>query len=261
MTEHDQTTFHNGELVTEDTHSDASDETTPVEPDNGADFRVEAKPGALEVNTELRAAVEQHGHVLGFNSHTQAIAYADQLSATGGDLRLQAVAPNGPADIDAYLLADHNPSITEPATINGDTWTFDVGANLYGTLGEALLTATPKPHALLYYVKQDLDVDDTDTEHRLTVDVETDCVISLPDEQSDERNQWNPDCKLIARNGWNGPILETYYCEIKTGDASFERTQRDTMQLLAEDKRVLNIRVLIDDLPDQYSLRIHEVTP
>jgi hypothetical protein len=261
MTEHKQTTFHNGELVAEDTRSDAAGETNPVEPGNGTGFRVEAKPGALEVNTELRTAVDQHGHTLEFTSRTQATTYADQLSANGGDLRLQAAAPNDPTDVDAYLLADHNPSIKEPATINGDTWTFDVGANLFGTLGEAILTATPKSHALIYFIKQDLNLNDTALDHGLTVDVETDCAITRPGDQSGDRNLWYPDCKLIARDGWNGPHLETYYCEIKTGDASFERAQLETMQALAETERVLKIRVLIDDLPDQYSLRIHEVNP
>lgn len=33
------------------------------------------------------------------------------------------------------------------------------------------------------------------------------------------------------------------------------------MRQLAAESRVLKVRVLIDDLPDQYSVRIHEVEP
>ncbi|WP_238593261.1 hypothetical protein [Natronobacterium lacisalsi] len=65
----------------------------------------------------------------------------------------------------------------------------------------------------------------------------------------------------MARDGWNGDVLERYYCEIKTGNASFERSQMETMRELATEERVLKIRVLIDDVPDQYSLRIREVEP
>ncbi|NHN60471.1 MULTISPECIES: hypothetical protein [Halorussus] len=54
-------------------------------------------------------------------------------------------------------------------------------------------------------------------------------------------------------------MLERYYCEIKTGNASFERSQVDAVKALARKERVLKIRVIIENLPDQYSLRIHEV--
>lgn len=70
-----------------------------------------------------------------------------------------------------------------------------------------------------------------------------------------------PDCCVVARDGWNGEALERYWCEIKTGNASFERSQADVMRRLAAEERVLKIRVSIDDLPDQYSVRIHEVEP
>ena len=158
-------------------------------------------------------------------------------------------------------LADHTPAIKEPAEINGDTWTFDVGANLNLTLGEAILTATPKPHALIYFVKQDLNINDAAREQRLRVEVETDCTLVVPTSDDGTQHRWFPDCKIIARDGWNGPVQETYYCKIKTGNASFERSQLSAVLALADNERVLKIRVLIDELPDQYSLRIHELTP
>ena len=260
MTEHKQAKFHNGELVATDEQSGSSVDTSHIEPGSGKGYRVEAKPGALEVNAALRADVEKHGNPLEFNSEHTATVYTDQLSGTDGDLRLQTAAPNDPRDIEAYLLADHTPAIKEPSETNGDTWTFDVGANLYGTIGEAILTGTPKPHALIYFVKQDLNINDAAREQRLRVEVETDCALVVPTSDDGTQHRWYPDCKIIARDGWNGPVLETYYCEIKTGNASFERSEMNAMRTLAGDERVLKIRVLIDVLPDQYSLRIHEET-
>lgn len=260
MTEYDQPRFRDGEWVPEDCERSIVS-ADAVEPFKDTGFRVEIKPDALEVNASLRTAVEDHGSILEFGSRSQSERYAVQLSASSGNLRIQAAAPNDPSDVDAYLLADHNPSVTEPASKTGDTWTFDVGANLYGTLGEAILTSTPKPHALTYYVRQDLDVADEALTSELKVDVETDCDVLVGASGSDDRLTWIPDCKLVARDGWNGEVLERYYCEIKTGNASFERSQLATMKHLATKERVLKIRVLIDDLPAQYSLRIHEVEP
>jgi uncharacterized protein (UPF0548 family) len=52
-----------------------------------------------------------------------------------------------------------------------------------------------------------------------------------------------------------------YYCEIKTGNASFERSQVAVMKELAKQERVLKIWGDIDDLSEQYSLQIREVAP
>lgn len=78
-------------------------------------------------------------------------------------------------------------------------------------------------------------------------------------ELGDERRRWPADCVVEAKGRWDGRVLERCYCEIKTGDASFERAQVEAMQELAKEERVLKIRVVIDSLPDQYSVRIHEV--
>lgn len=259
MTDPDQYRFREGELVLEEQTPDKNLDS--IEPGDEAGYRVAVKPGALDANVTLRDAVEEYGHTLEFGSKLQAERYAETLSASDSNLRIQATAPNDPDDVHAYLLAEHDPAIKEPASVNGQTLTFDVGANLYGTLGEAILTAGPKPHALIYFVKQDLDISDENLEDRLTVDVETDCFVSLDAESAEKQLAWKPDCKILARDGWNGDVLEQYYCEIKTGNASFERSQIATMRELAAEERVLKIRVLIDDLPDQYSLRIHEVEP
>jgi len=114
MTEHKQAKFHNGELVATDEQSGSSVDTSHIEPGSGKGYRVEAKPGALEVNAALRADVEKHGNPLEFNSEHTA-----------------------------------------------------TGPNLYGTIGEAILTATPKPHALIYFVKQYLNINDAARDQRL----------------------------------------------------------------------------------------------
>jgi hypothetical protein len=256
-----QLRFENGSLVKgpEAEGTPPEDHTAdPIKPEEETGFVVEVKSGALEVNCRLREAVEVHGRTLDFGSRQQAENYASQLSASDGSVRIQASPDNEPRDIDAYLLADHDPSIKEPADVDGDTWTFDVGANLYGSLGEAILLESPKPHALIYFVRQDLDVDDDDLEWGLNVDVTPGQPLAV--DSSNGAKRWTPDCVVKAKDGWD-EVLEQYYCEIKTGDASFERSQVEAMEGLASDERVLKIRVGIDDLPDQYSIRIHEVGP
>jgi hypothetical protein len=228
-----------------------------IEPGDRTGFVVEAKPGALDVNGTLVDAVESHGRILEFGSRTHAESYASQLSTSGVPLRIQAVAENDPSEVDAYLLANHSPSIKEPAHVDGDTWTFDIGANLYGALGEAILLEAPRPHAIHYFVRQDLPLDDGELENGLKIDVQPGRFLSVGDDEG--RNNWVPDCKVVVKDGWNGPVLERYYCEIKTGNASFERSQIAAMEQLAREERVLKIRMLIEELPDQYSLRIREV--
>lgn len=257
-----QLRFEDGRLVERSDPSDPRDgdlAADPIEPGQGDGFVLEAKPGALEANDRLRSAVETHGHTLEFGSRRHAEAYASQLSASDGSLRVQAAPENEPRDVDAYLLGDHDPSIEEPAETDGETWTFDVGANLYGALGEAILLESPKPHAVVHFVRQDLDVEEADLDRGVTVDVTRGRPLSVEGATGAER--WTPDCVVGVRDGWDGERLERYYCEIKTGGASFERSQTDVMEAVAADERVLKIRVGIEALPDQYSVRITEVEP
>lgn len=267
-TEGFQSQFVDGEFVTrspDSTDSQGEADEHP-EPNVKTGYKVEVRSDAIDVNGCLREAADSPGTILEFGSRGHAEAYADYLSSRGGDLRLQAAPENEPRDIHAYLLADHNPSITEPVETNGETWTFDVGANLYGVLGEALLIDPPKSYALVHYVQKDLDLERESLEHGLNVDVKRGRVVSVGDEGAEshwqsEQDRWVPDCIIEARDGWGGDPIERYYCEIKTGDASFERSQVSAMQTLAETERVLKIRVTIDALPDQYSVRVQEVTP
>jgi hypothetical protein len=259
-----QLRFEDGALVdrsSERRKSEPDHEADPIEPGEKTGVVVEAKSGALEVNEELSEAAETHGRTLEFGSRSHAEDYASQLSASGGSLRVQAAAKNDPSDVDAYFLAEHSPSIREPAQVEGDTLTFDVGANLYGALGEAILLEAPKPHAIHYFVREDLDFDEDELEEGLNIDVQSGRFVSVGIDTDGERKNWVPDCTLVVKDGWDSPTIERYYCEIKTGNASFERKQVAAMEQLAQEERVLKIRMVIEELPDQYSLRIQEVSP
>jgi len=62
---------------------------------------------------------------------------------------------------------------------------------------------------------------------------------------------WPNVCALLPHFRRTG--LERYYCRIKTGNASFERSQSAAMKQLEREKHILKIRVLIEELAD-YSL-------
>jgi hypothetical protein len=254
----EQVRFRDGKVVRDPDSSSGKDEATEVRPGEQTGFSLSIKPGALEVNEPLVAVRDEHGDTITFGARAQADAFAERLSAVDGGLRVQAVAPNDPADVDAYLLADHSPSTTEPASVDGATMTFDVGANLYGTLGEAVITGGPTSPAIEHFVKEDLS--EVSFRDVLRVRVTDSEFISF-DDWDGGSSRWLPDCRVEARDGWRDPAVEVYWCEIKTGDASFQRTQMKAMRELAKEARVLKIRVLIDDLPKQYSVRVHEVEP
>lgn len=253
--EFDQLKFRDGQLVSNDESTPETIDPDPILPNEYSGFLLEIKPGALEVNEPLTEVREEHGELLSFGSRGDAERFADQLSAESGALRLQSAAPNDPSDVHGYLLAEYDRSVREPAETDGKTWTFDVGANLYGSLGEAVVKSGGKPPALEYFVKRDLDGQLDDLEFGLRLNVASGK--ALPKDVG--RLNWHPDCCVIARDGWKDGALERYWCEIKTGNASFERRQVESMRKLAAEERVLKIRVLIDGLPDQYSVRIHEV--
>jgi hypothetical protein len=240
-----QLRFEEGRLV------EAGQRTAPVEPGQATGYCVEVREGALAVNDRVHIIVDRHGRVLEFGTRAQAETYAAWLSTLGGPLSVQATPPNETSDIDAYLIAEHSPSVAEPASIENDTWHFDVDANLYGSLGEALLLEAPKPYALTYFVKEDRALDDDPlltirrgSSHRGAVEA-----------------RWVPDCELLVREVAGGPVRERYYCEIKTGGGSLEREQRAAMEELARSERVLLIRVGIEDLPQQYAVTVTEVDP
>lgn len=250
-----QLEFRDGQLVSGENNISETSNPEPIIPNEDSGFALEIKPGALKVNESLAEVHEEYGELLSFGSRGDAERFTDKLSAESGGLRVQSAAPNDPSDVDGYLLAAYDRSVREPASTDGKTWTFDVGANLYGSLGEAVVKSGGKPPALEYFVRRDLDGRLNDLEFGLRLNVTSGK--ALPEDVG--RLNWHPDCCVIARDGWKDGALERYWCEIKTGNASFERRQVESMRKLAAEERVLKIRVLIDDLPNEYSVRIHEV--
>lgn len=67
---------------------------------------------------------------------------------------------------------------------------------------------------------------------------------------------WSPDGLIKAYNKVNGDLDRLVFFEVKTGNASFERGQLSDMQAVAEMYDVLKIRVNIEGLQGEYSVKI-----
>lgn len=237
--------FDDGQLV------EGPDRGPPVEPGSATGFTLEVRDGALAVNDRLDGVRSRYGRQLAFGSRRQAETYAAWLSTGDGSVTVQAAPEGERRDVDAYLLAAHSPSVTTPAAVAGDRWEFDVDANLYGALGEALLLEAPKPYALSYFVREDLGI-----EEPVHLDVQR-----APTPTAATDVGWIPDCEVLVRTAPDGPVRERYVCEIKTGGGTLERGQRPGMEALARSERVLLVRVDIEDLPERYAVTISEVEP
>lgn len=256
-----QLAFRDGELVPGPAGGPSRVDTAdPVVPNERTGFRLSVKPGAFEVNDAIEAICDDNGRVLSFGSRADAETFAAQCSTDDGSVQVQAAAPNDPDDVDGYLLAEYARSVSEPASVDDGTWTFDVGANRYGALGETLVTAGSTPPAIRYFVERDLDPTPADLDD-LHVEVSDADPVAVESPDGAGRLRWHPDCYVEARDGWDGEPLATYWAEVKTGDASFERSQRAAMRAFAADHRVLKIRVDVDGLPDSYAVRIQDVPP
>lgn len=231
---------------------------------DGDGFRVAIKDSARRVlDAETLPTSEASGH-LAFPSRAAAEAEIEDLSrANPGTLDLQRPAPNDPAEVDAYLVYYPETRKWEPDGSLPEGWTFDTTANQYGDLGEALVTAADTP-ALNHFVRQDL-ADVLEDRHLDRLDVQ--CVTrpaafdwaTLRSAVDGERPGWTPDCEVRVHLPDRRDPLHRYLCEIKTGDASFERNQAADMEAVSAVTDVLQIRVRIDELPDQYGVKIRRV--
>ncbi|WP_265111907.1 hypothetical protein [Halosolutus halophilus] len=233
-----------------------SDDRPPEEP-----FVLELKPSTRERNPAVDAIAADGGRLLEFDSRVEAEAFAARMTGEGGvRVRLQAVAPQDETTADAYLVPQPIRHRDAPIDPDATTWAFQPGANQYGAIGQALMT-TPRtnPPALTYYVRQDLGIDD---EGGLRVRLREPSVVTARTADG-ARARWLPDAVAEATRESTGALLRTYCCEIKTGNASFERQQATVMERKAAEPgtTVLQIRVEIDALPDEYGVRIHEVEP
>lgn len=210
------------------------------------DFLVTAKRRACN-NEVVRSRFFARGESRAFESRESAEAFATHATKKG-DVRveIQAAAPQDPTGCDAYLVAIPARNTEEPANPEADAWRFHTEANQHGAIGE-LLATTPKtnPPAFTWFVRRDLG-DPPGLVVRVRDDV-------------DPVGRWRPDCRLVA--SVDGDVVEDYLCEIKTGNASFQRGQRDGMDRHAESGRVLTARVRIGALPDEYEVTVNEYEP
>lgn len=218
-------------------------------------FAVEVKRSALRANPSVRALVEEQGECIECPSRARAEALATELSEQGERVRIQRRAPQDPSDVDGYLIRFPRRSKDTPKHTGRAGRTFDITANQYGEIGRALLVGS-------YGVSRGF-------RHELLVELEgleptthgvRACTEpSLPPDVG-RHVSWQPDARVdIYRTGNEEPV-RTYYLEVKTGSASFQRGQRTDMQRVAQEHRVLAVRVLIDRLPDEYTIRLDRIT-
>ncbi|PSP54898.1 hypothetical protein BRC82_07810 [Halobacteriales archaeon QS_1_67_19] len=224
--------------------------------DRADSFRVAVKDSARAENRAVRRLVATNGEVVSFDAEPAAHERARQLSADGETpVKVQRAAPQDPTDVDAYLVAWPRRRRWSPEGSPTEGLTFDAEANQYGALAEAVV-CTPRvnPPLLTHYARIDADADAEDL--RVELDADPEPVAAGP---SDRR--WEPDCRAVVRLGPDRPVLTEYWCEIKAGDGSFERSQREAMAAKAREATVLKIRVDLDELPDSYTAWVREVAP
>lgn len=226
--------------------------------DDSEPFRVVLKDSATAANEGVRRFAETAGRLAEFDSRAAAVERAERLSAEGSArVEIQATAPQDPTDADAYLVAMPARRHRDPDGSLDGTLTFDVTANQYGALGEALVChPATNPPVLTYYARQDLGVS-TDADLRVELDRHPDPVVV--EDGDGTRKRWDPDCRAVVRRDLDGPPCREYWCEVKTGDGSFERSQRAVMRTKAREATVLQIRVDASDLPDSYAATIRPV--
>ncbi|WP_435180814.1 hypothetical protein [Halorussus sp. AFM4] len=223
-------------------------------------FTVAVKDSARDENRAVRRLVRAEGDRLDFDSEAAAHRRARELSADGdAAVKVQRAAPQDPDDVDGYLVGWPDRRTRTPEGTPTEGLTFDTEANQYGALGEALVcTPAVNPPLLTHFARVDADlptegVDDD----RLRVELDTDPEPVVV--RSDRR--WEPDCRAVVRLGPDRPVLTEYWCEVKAGDGSFERSQRAAMRAKAREATVLKIRVDLDDLPESYTAWVRRVEP
>ena len=219
-------------------------------------YRVLVKESAIKSNEAVAEFVDERGDVIKFQSRNDAEARAECLSSSGDRIRIQKVAPQDPADVDGYLIYFPKRNTKVPKDSDQVGLTFDAGANLRGEIGEALICGSyGLSPGVKYYFYNEMENVERDIHRVWRIENPY-----LPDEIKPAVS-WSPDCLINVASRHDGEIVEQYFCEIKTGNASFERNQARDMKSVARTHGVLKIRVVIDQLPDEYTIRITEVSP
>lgn len=217
-------------------------------------YVVEIKETARESNSAVECYVQNSGAHLEFKSREAAEKFANEISSKGGRVRIQAAAPQDPSSVDAYLIPFPKRHITEPKDSPKSGLTFDVGANVYGEIGNAVIFGSSGVSpAIRYYFYSEIEGFE-EASHNLRSIRQP----YLPDDVPDDVS-WSPDGLVQV---WSfGELVDQYFCEVKTGNASFERGQLAGMRRVSRYYPVLKIRVDIGNLPDEYTVRIAPVGP
>jgi len=215
-------------------------------------FVVAIKESARERNESVERLVADAGPRRRYDSRADAEAEAADLSADGGDVRLQAVAPRDDTDADAYLVGASRSSPPVPDGDPEEGWRYSVAADQYGALGEALLTAgdgaaTPLDH----YLRREFDLS-PDADLAVAVDADPDPVTA-----GEQPGAWQPDCELAVSIA--GRRVARYRCEIKTGDGGLERNQRAIAESTASETPALLARVDVSELPVEYEVSFEQL--
>ncbi|UPW02022.1 hypothetical protein M0R88_07980 [Halorussus gelatinilyticus] len=225
-------------------------------------FTVAVKESAREASEPARRLATIEGDRVTFDSETEAHRRARELSAEGESVvKVQRAAPQDPDDVDGYLVGWPQRRHQTPDGSPAEGLTFDTEANQYGALGEAVvLTPEVNPPLLTHFARVDADLGEADADGdagdvRVELDTDPDPVTVGSD------RRWEPDCRAVVRLGPDRPVLTEYFCEVKAGDGSFERSQREAMRAKAREATVLKIRVDLDDLPDSYTAWVRTVAP
>ena len=215
------------------------------------------KESAARRNAAVGEYAAEHDRRVRLDSRADAEALAERLSAAGEPpVRVQRAAPNDAADVSAYLVPAPDRRVREPAVTDDGTLVFDVGANLYGALGEALVAGSgDSPPLMTHYAVRDLDLNREAIEVRVDTNPEA---VAVPSGDGDAA-RWQPDCVATVRRSGGDAVLAEYWCEVKAGDAAIERSQRAAMAGAAADATVLLVRMSLEDLPDRYAATVEVV--
>lgn len=236
----------------------------PNEPPPSDDFtgkviaRITKK--AERIDTSLAERVAKGGRNWPFPSEAEA---REEL-ASHPAVRLQRRSPNDPRDVTHYVVKGTPP---EPAPEErgppAEGWEFRAGPNAVGDAIEAVYLANSPPKPLLAYAARELgwEIEDLDArEHRRLSSIDfldpfelthswlPDTIWSFYDKAMLEELQPQPptadkregplfsDRRKELSSQWTRALRESvlavYAVEIKHGDASFERTQREAMNEL-----------------------------
>lgn len=226
------------------------------------DFRVSVRDSALAASPAVGELVTEWGRTVTFSSRAVAERVAADFTDRGtGSVWIQG-APDETAD--AYLVGREQVP-DEPITRDGDRFTCPVSATQYGAVGEALVTAPAPDPALRAWIRDDLPVASPVADQaRFDGDPSPPPVfLPVPDDEDTPtaRRRWIPDYRIHARLPDEERPIRTYWCEVKTGDGSLERSQSAAMRAAARDRPVLLVAVDVSGFPDSYDVEIRRVDP